>query len=142
MWAGDFAMAVLPIAESDAICEVTGTRAVVCTAMMLTCRVAAREDRRADARGQLRTAHEMLSPIGAEAFAERAQRELVTTGETMPRHTVGICAELTAQKASIVRLAVGGAPTRKPLRSCSCPRARSNGSCASCQCLLTTGNRR
>ena len=41
-----------------------------------------RENRRVDAREQLRAAHEMFSDIGAEGFAERARRELQATGET------------------------------------------------------------
>ena len=40
-----------------------------------------REHRRADARAQLRTAHEMFAAIGMQAFAERARRELGATGE-------------------------------------------------------------
>src|SRR6185312_15747524 len=40
-----------------------------------------RENRRVDARVQLRTAHDMLGAIGMEAFAERARRELLATGE-------------------------------------------------------------
>src|SRR5205085_4357328 len=40
-----------------------------------------RENRRVDAREQLRTAHEMLVTIGMEAFAERARRQLLATGE-------------------------------------------------------------
>ena len=46
-----------------------------------------REGRRVDAREQLRTAHEMLAAIGMEAFAERARRELVATGETVRKRT-------------------------------------------------------
>ena len=46
-----------------------------------------RENRRVDAREQLRAAHEMFSGIGAEAFAERARRELLATGETARRRT-------------------------------------------------------
>ena len=46
-----------------------------------------REGRRVDARDQLRTAHEMFSRFGAEAFAERARRELLATGETARRRT-------------------------------------------------------
>src|SRR5689334_858735 len=65
-----------------------------------------RENRRADAREQLRTAHELLSAIGAAAFAGRAQRELAATGETVRKRTVQAPAELTAQEASIARLAV------------------------------------
>ena len=40
-----------------------------------------RQGRRMDARTRLRTAHEMLDTIGMKAFAERARRELVATGE-------------------------------------------------------------
>jgi hypothetical protein len=40
-----------------------------------------RENRRIDAREQLRTAHSMLDEIGMEAFAERARRELLATGK-------------------------------------------------------------
>ncbi len=46
-----------------------------------------RENRRSDARAQLRTAHGMLSAMGAEAFAERARRELLATGETVRKRT-------------------------------------------------------
>jgi DNA-binding CsgD family transcriptional regulator len=67
-----------------------------------------RENRRADAREQLRTAYELLSAIGAAAFAERAQRELAATGETVRKRTPQTRAELTAQEASIARLAVDG----------------------------------
>ena len=42
-----------------------------------------RENRRVDAREQLRAAYELLAGIGAEGFAERARRELVATGETV-----------------------------------------------------------
>ena len=41
-----------------------------------------RENRRRDAREQLRTAHEMFNRFGAEGFSERARRELQATGET------------------------------------------------------------
>ena len=47
-----------------------------------------REDRRVDAREQLRTAHDMLAAIGMEAFAERARRELIATGETVRKRSV------------------------------------------------------
>ena len=38
-----------------------------------------------DAREQLRAAHDTFDRIGAEAFAERARRELLATGETARR---------------------------------------------------------
>ena len=47
-----------------------------------------RENRRLDARDQLRTAYDMLHRIGADAFAERARRELVATGETVRKRSV------------------------------------------------------
>ena len=47
-----------------------------------------REHRRIDAREQLRVAHTMLSDIGMEAFAERARRELLATGETARKRTI------------------------------------------------------
>ena len=40
-----------------------------------------RQQRRRDAPQQLRTAHEMFTSMGAEAFAERASVELLATGE-------------------------------------------------------------
>ena len=46
-----------------------------------------RESRRVDAREQLRAAHEMFAGIGTEAFAERARRELLATGETVRKRT-------------------------------------------------------
>ena len=42
-----------------------------------------REQRRIDAREQLRAAHDMFRRFGAEGFAERARRELQATGETV-----------------------------------------------------------
>ncbi len=68
-----------------------------------------RESRRADARAQLHTAHDMFAAIGMEAFAERAQRELRATGETARKRTaVAMNEELTAQEAQIARLARDG----------------------------------
>jgi len=67
-----------------------------------------RENRRIDAREQLRAAHDTLDRIGAEAFADRARRELVATGETVRKRTVETLYELTAQEAQVARLAVDG----------------------------------
>jgi len=67
-----------------------------------------RENRRVDARAQLRIAYEMLSRIGADAFAERARRELVATGETVRKRVTETRAELTAQEAQVARLAADG----------------------------------
>ncbi len=67
-----------------------------------------RRGRRIDARTQLRTAYESLVSMGVEAFADRARRELLATGETVRRRTVETAAELTAQEAHIARLAAEG----------------------------------
>jgi DNA-binding CsgD family transcriptional regulator len=67
-----------------------------------------RENRRVDAREQLRAAHEMLTDVGMEAFAERARRELLATGETVRRRTVETLDDLTPQEAQIGRLAADG----------------------------------
>jgi DNA-binding CsgD family transcriptional regulator len=67
-----------------------------------------RQNRRVDARDQLRIAHEMLSEIGADAFAERARRELLATGQTVRRRDVAARTDLTAQEAHVAQLAVAG----------------------------------
>jgi DNA-binding CsgD family transcriptional regulator len=67
-----------------------------------------REKRRVDAREQLHIAYEMFSRSGAEAFAERAHRELLATGETVRKRTVETFYELTAQEAQVARLARDG----------------------------------
>ncbi|MFD1528364.1 helix-turn-helix transcriptional regulator [Pseudonocardia aurantiaca] len=67
-----------------------------------------RENRRIDAREQLRRAHEIFTRIGAQAFAERARRDLLATGETVRTRTVDRFDELTAQEGQIARLARSG----------------------------------
>src|SRR4051794_30403612 len=64
-----------------------------------------RENRRVDAREQLRAAHERFGEIGAEAFAERARRELTATGETVRKLTMETRDALTPQEAQIARMA-------------------------------------
>jgi DNA-binding CsgD family transcriptional regulator len=46
--------------------------------------------------------------MGVEAFAERARRELLATGETARKRTVETHDELTAQEARIAQLARDG----------------------------------
>jgi DNA-binding CsgD family transcriptional regulator len=67
-----------------------------------------RENRRVDARVQLRAALDTFSRIAAEAFAERALRELLATGETARKRTDEARADLTPQEAQIARLARDG----------------------------------
>ena len=67
-----------------------------------------RENRRADARAQLRTAHEMLDAMGMLAFSERAGHELRATGGIVRKHAVQVPSTLTAQEVHIARLARDG----------------------------------
>ena len=67
-----------------------------------------RENRRVDAREQLRAAYNAFSEVGAVAFAERATRELLATGETARRRTDDTRGALTPQEAQIARLARDG----------------------------------
>jgi DNA-binding CsgD family transcriptional regulator len=64
-----------------------------------------RENRRVDAREQLRAAHETFSRIGAEGFAERARVELQATGETARARSADTLDALTPQEAQIARMA-------------------------------------
>lgn len=65
-------------------------------------------NRRVDARAQLHTAHEMFTRMGAEAFAERARRELLVTGQKVSKRSSAPAGELTAQEAQIAKLAGDG----------------------------------
>jgi DNA-binding CsgD family transcriptional regulator len=67
-----------------------------------------RERRRLDARDQLRTALELLTSMGAEAFAARAERELLATGERVRQRRVETREDLTAQEIQVARLAREG----------------------------------
>jgi len=78
-----------------------------------------RENRRADAREQLRTAYEMLSTMGMAGFAERARRELLATGETVRKRAWQTTRQLTSQEASVARLAVEGLTNPESAPACS-----------------------
>lgn len=67
-----------------------------------------REGHRVEAREQLRTAHDLLASMGLEAFADRARRELLATGETARKRTAEPTGELTPQELQIARLAREG----------------------------------
>jgi DNA-binding CsgD family transcriptional regulator len=67
-----------------------------------------REGRRVEAREQLRTAHDLFVTIGMDAFAERARRELMATGEKVRRRSPESRDELTPQEEQIARLARDG----------------------------------
>jgi DNA-binding CsgD family transcriptional regulator len=67
-----------------------------------------RENRRIDAREQLRTAHQAFTSMGADGFAERAARELRATGERVRARTTDTLDQLTARETQIARLAGDG----------------------------------
>ena len=68
-----------------------------------------RRARRVDAREQLRIAHASFVEMGAEAFAQRACRELLATGETARKRAIETTDELTPHEARIARMARDGA---------------------------------
>ena len=67
-----------------------------------------RENRRVDARVQLRAAHDQFASIGMEGFADRARAELQVTGEKVRKRTVETRDDLTAQERQIGALARKG----------------------------------
>ena len=67
-----------------------------------------REGRRVDARAQLHSAHSMLDAFGMEAFAERARRERLATGENVRKRRDDTRDELTPHEKQIAMLARDG----------------------------------
>ncbi|GIJ54402.1 helix-turn-helix transcriptional regulator [Virgisporangium aurantiacum] len=67
-----------------------------------------RDRRRLDARVRLRTAHDMFTAIGMDAFAARSARELAATGERVRKRATVTRGALTAQEFLIARLARDG----------------------------------
>src|SRR5258708_35548441 len=67
-----------------------------------------REKRRIGARDQVRSAFDALASMGAEAFAERARRELQATGETARKRSDDTRTDLTPQEEEIAQLAREG----------------------------------
>ncbi|GAA0964803.1 LuxR family transcriptional regulator [Acrocarpospora macrocephala] len=72
-----------------------------------------REGRRRDCRRHLRTAHELLSEAGLEAFARRAADELRATGEKARSRSGHTYDQLTMQEVSIARLVATGATSNE-----------------------------
>ncbi|HEY2438095.1 MAG TPA: LuxR C-terminal-related transcriptional regulator [Solirubrobacteraceae bacterium] len=93
--------------------ERTCVRAELARAHLLYGEWLRRERRRLEAREQLRTAHELFTEFGMEAFAERARVELEATGEHARRRTVETRDNLTPQEAQISRLAAEGATNQE-----------------------------
>ncbi len=71
-----------------------------------------RDNRRVDARMQLRAAYEGLLVCGMNGFAERASRELKATGETVRARGPATTEELTDQELNVARLARDGLTNR------------------------------
>jgi DNA-binding CsgD family transcriptional regulator len=71
------------------------------------------ERRRLDAREQLRTALEAFTSMGAEAFAGRAERELLATGEHARKCTVDTMGQLTPQETQVSLLVAEGYTNRE-----------------------------
>jgi DNA-binding CsgD family transcriptional regulator len=67
-----------------------------------------RQQRRQDARAQLRLAHDMFSAMPAEARAGHVAQELRAAGDSVRRRTTETNAELTTHEAQIARLACDG----------------------------------
>ena len=70
-----------------------------------------------DARHQLQAAYDLLDAIGADAFAERARRELLATGEKVRKREVDTYSQLTSQEEHIIRLARDGRSNRRDLHN-------------------------
>jgi DNA-binding CsgD family transcriptional regulator len=72
-----------------------------------------RQQRQRDARDQLRRAHELFVEFGMSAFANRAEAELLATGERARKRTVDTQVDLTPQEARISRMAAEGATNQE-----------------------------
>ncbi|WP_308401125.1 helix-turn-helix transcriptional regulator [Streptomyces sp. AC512_CC834] len=72
-----------------------------------------RQGRRQDCRPHLRTAHELFSGAGIEAFGRRAADELRATGETARSRTDHARDQLTMQELHIARLVATGATSKE-----------------------------
>jgi len=72
-----------------------------------------RERRRLDAREHLHLALDGFRDAGTEAFAGRAERELLATGERARKRTADTLDQLTPQEEHIARLAAQGATNRE-----------------------------
>jgi DNA-binding CsgD family transcriptional regulator len=124
---GDWALGVLALAEAqlcdgddaerryaDAIerFERGGMPLLEGRARLLYGEVLRRQQRRVDARVQLRAAHELLRGCGAAGFAARAARELGATGETLRTLSSDGVEQLTDQELNVARLARDGLTNR------------------------------
>ena len=139
-WRGDEAQAIELLGDSEAAegwyresierLGRTEVRAQLARSHLLYGEWLRRQNRRGEAREQLRTAYQMLTEMGIEGFAERARHELIATGETVRKRTVETDARLTAREASSPGWPATAGPTPRSAPSCSCPRGPSSTTCA------------
>ena len=99
----------------DSMAHLSGTRArlELARAHLLYGEWLWRERRRLNARERLRSALESFTSIGAEAFARRAERQPLATGERASKRTVETRDQLTPQEAQIGRLVADGHTNRE-----------------------------
>ena len=90
----------------------TRVRAELARAHLLYGEWLRRQRRRRDARLQLRTAYDMFTQMGAEAFAARTRAELAATGERPRQRSVETTQTLTPQEAQVARLVAQGGTNR------------------------------
>lgn len=72
-----------------------------------------RKGRRKDSVAHLRTAHEMLTKAGADAFARRAADELRAVGERVDQQAEPTYETLTLQEVAVARLVASGATSNE-----------------------------
>ena len=89
--------------------SVSGATLYVAQARLLYGEWLRRRNRRTDAREQLRQASQFFEAVGAHGFSQRANRELLATGETVRKRSDDARYELTAQEAQVARLVGEGA---------------------------------
>jgi DNA-binding CsgD family transcriptional regulator len=86
----------------------TGIRCPLARAELLYGEWLRRRNRRIEARAHLRTAGELFAAVGANAFTDRARRELLATGEAARKRTVESRRQLTPQEVRVASLARDG----------------------------------
>jgi DNA-binding CsgD family transcriptional regulator len=99
----------------ESIAHLSGTRQrlEVARSQLLYGEWLRRERRRLDARRELRTALEAFTSMGANAFAGRAERELLATGERARKRSADTRDQLTPQEVQIGRLVANGLTNRE-----------------------------
>jgi DNA-binding CsgD family transcriptional regulator/tetratricopeptide (TPR) repeat protein len=105
---GDGAVAEAAYREAIDALGKTSMRTFLARAQLLYGEWLRRENRRVDAREELRAAHEFFERIGAAGFAEHARRELLATGESVRKRVDETRGDLTPQEVQIARLAGDG----------------------------------